>query len=507
MSVSRSDQQSARRLPSPSRVVSATSAALGIVAALYFARAGLTLSHYDARGHLIVARRIFDSVTPGWQQIGAVWLPLPHLLNALPVQMDVLYRTGWSGVAISIASFVMAVTALAWLVHIATDSRVASMAAAAIFALNPNLLYLQSTPMTEPLLIALLTAAVALLFRDLLRTTPASVWRIGGLFALACLTRYEAWPVTMAAIGAAVWASLRRGMPATGAVRIGLRLALLPFLAIVSFLVFSRAVVGEWFVSGGFFVPEPRSLGHPVVVAGDMLWGLRELAGRTVLAVGVAGVCFALVRSVFRRTAAAGLVALSLAATAAVPFMAFVDGHPYRIRYMAPLIAVLAFGCGYLLAALGRARAMAAAALVALAVFECPPLQSRAAMVEEAKWDVPNIARRQPMTDYLRSRYRGETIMASMGSLGHYMQELSDAGLQVHDFLHEGNGDVWLRAIDGHPERFAGWMLIDEQGEGGDMLSKIARENPRFLDGFSRVREAAGIALYERQNRTLNVAR
>ena len=68
-------------------------------------RLGLTLSHYDARGHLVVARRIIDNITPGWQQIGAVWLPLPHLLNALPVQIDLFYRTGASAVALSILSF------------------------------------------------------------------------------------------------------------------------------------------------------------------------------------------------------------------------------------------------------------------------------------------------------------------------------------------------------------------------------------------------------------------
>src|SRR6476660_826957 len=77
----------------------------GILAAIVYFRAGLTLSHYDARGHLVVARRVIDNLTPGWLQIGAVWLPLPHLLNMLPVQVDVLYRTGASGVAISIASF------------------------------------------------------------------------------------------------------------------------------------------------------------------------------------------------------------------------------------------------------------------------------------------------------------------------------------------------------------------------------------------------------------------
>ena len=75
----------------------------GVAVGPLISTTGLILSHYDARGHLVVARRIFDSITPGWQQIGAVWLPLPHLLNALPVQIDVFYRTGASAVAISIA--------------------------------------------------------------------------------------------------------------------------------------------------------------------------------------------------------------------------------------------------------------------------------------------------------------------------------------------------------------------------------------------------------------------
>ena len=37
---------------------------IGAAAALRYHQLGLTLSHYDARGHLVVARRIFDSITP-----------------------------------------------------------------------------------------------------------------------------------------------------------------------------------------------------------------------------------------------------------------------------------------------------------------------------------------------------------------------------------------------------------------------------------------------------------
>src|SRR5215467_8622601 len=137
----------------------------GTIAAVHYHRLGLTLAHYDARAHLVVSRRVFDSLYPGWQQVGGVWLPLPHLLNALPVQIDWLYRTGYSAVAISVASTVIAAWAIASLIHRATGSALGGQVATALLVLNPNVLYLQSTPMTEPLLFATTFLAVALVAR------------------------------------------------------------------------------------------------------------------------------------------------------------------------------------------------------------------------------------------------------------------------------------------------------------------------------------------------------
>ena len=108
----------------------------GAGAALYYAHLGLTLSHYDAKAHLVVARRVIDSLTPGWLQLGAVWLPLPHVLNLFPVQVDALYRTGASGVAISVLSIALLVFCAARLIVLLTGSRVAACVAAA--ALRPD---------------------------------------------------------------------------------------------------------------------------------------------------------------------------------------------------------------------------------------------------------------------------------------------------------------------------------------------------------------------------------
>ena len=137
---------------------------IGTAVALIYYQRGLTLSHYDAKAHLVVARRVLDSLTPEYSQIGAVWLPLPHLLNLLPVQIDWMYRTGASGVAISVLSFALACYAIAHLVLRVSGSRAAAAIAVAMFALDPDVLYLQSTPMTEPLLFGLVLLSISLVY-------------------------------------------------------------------------------------------------------------------------------------------------------------------------------------------------------------------------------------------------------------------------------------------------------------------------------------------------------
>ena len=494
----------------PLFALAALAACAGTAAAIRYHTLGLTLTHYDARAHLVVARRIFDSITPGWQQIGAVWLPLPHLLNALPVQIDVLYRTGWSAIAISIMSLSIGTAAIASIVLSLTRSTWAAVVAAGVFALNPNVLYLQSTPMTEPLLMALSLAAVALLIAWCEEMADSKVgitsrlacgpqvrpWHVGVAFALACMTRYEAWPVTASALVAAVWVQWRRGTAVHLAIREVARIAVYPALTIAAFFIFSRIVTGAWFADG-FFVAENTAKGHPYDALAEVAWGVRVLSGSALLAVALAGGVFLAMLALFSKRRATAILPFALAATAAVPWLAFVDGHPYRIRYMVPLLAAQAVFAGVAAGAWKRLQPATIVLLAVIAAFELRPLDASAPMVVEAQWDRPNIVARDLVSAYLASNYRGETVMASMGSLGHYMQDLSRRGFGLHDFLHEGNGDIWLNALD-NPRAFAGWLLIEEQAEGGDMLAKRARENPAFLAGFSRVSAAAGLVLYRR---------
>lgn len=464
-----------------------------------YGAAGLALSHYDAKGHLVVARRVFDSITPGWQQIGAVWLPLPHLINLVPVQVDALYRSGASAIAVSMLAYALAVFAATRIVIQVTASRAAALSGATVFALNPNVLYLQATPMTEPLLLGLTLLAVSLLINWVGQPTPRLTCATGLALAAAWLTRYEAWPIVGSALALAAIARLRRRDAVPAVLGDVFRLAVYPLVALAAFLVHSRLTVGEWFVTGGFYQPDNLiDTGRPLRSLVSVWWGTHVVSSYPLLIVATAGAAVIAVTSVVRRHHAPALVTLALFGSAALPWYAFYSGHPFRIRYMVPLIAAIAVSAGIAVGRLPRrARVVGAAILVALVIFGTRPIDPDTPMVLEAQLDRTNQQERRSVTRELVREYRGETIMASMGSLAHYMQELSGDGFALRDFLHEGNGDIWLDALES-PWPHAGWLLIEERAEGGDMLAARARSRPTFLTGYRRVCEGGGVALYRR---------
>jgi len=69
---------------------------------------GCLLYYGDAEAHLDIARRIVDSQTPGYDQIGTVWLPLTHWLMLPFARVDAWWRSGMAGAIPSAACFVLA---------------------------------------------------------------------------------------------------------------------------------------------------------------------------------------------------------------------------------------------------------------------------------------------------------------------------------------------------------------------------------------------------------------
>ena len=188
------------------RPIALASVILAFLALLVSASRGWLLLYGDAVAHLGIARRIVDARYPGLAQLGGVWLPLPHLLMLPFVQRLDWWQNGTAGAWPSLAAYVFAVTGCYALARKLVPASW-SFAATAFFALNPNLLYLSSTAMTEPLFLALVLWSTVVAYEAveaLLANRHAAAstrMTISGLLTLAMvLTRYDGW-----ILGAVIW--------------------------------------------------------------------------------------------------------------------------------------------------------------------------------------------------------------------------------------------------------------------------------------------------------------
>ena len=179
---------------------------LGFMALIVCFTRGYTLLYGDAVAHLGIARRILDTRNPGLVQLGGVWLPLPHLLMLPFVQKMEWWQSGLAGAWPSLACYVLSVAGSFRLCRRMLAPRWA-LVATAFYALNPNLLYLSTTAMTEPLFLALLIwitlltveCVEAIRAEQQSRVARRLIW-LGALIFAAVFTRYDGW-----VLGAAVW--------------------------------------------------------------------------------------------------------------------------------------------------------------------------------------------------------------------------------------------------------------------------------------------------------------
>jgi hypothetical protein len=221
---------------------------LSIIAFVVSIHHGYILLFGDAVAHINIARRVFDSRTPGVLQLGTVWLPLPHLLMMPFVVSLRAWHAGWAASIPSLVAYVFGVVGVFRLVRGALSNgreqqalaRFAAWLAAAVYACNPNLLYMQCTAMTEPLYLAFFIWAIVF-FSEFVSATRANLYscargallRCGLCVAAAELTRYDGWFLACV-LGTCVIVGATVGFGGTRAEYSRVRPSILAFMLIVS---------------------------------------------------------------------------------------------------------------------------------------------------------------------------------------------------------------------------------------------------------------------------------
>jgi len=485
------------------RAAAALIVAVAVASLYFFYSRGLSNLYGDGIAHMEGARRIFDSLTPGYGEIGTVWLPLFHLMAAPLALNDFLWRTGLGGSLVSTAAFAGSAWFLFRLAREIHGNIAAGVAALAGVLLCPNLLYLASTPLTEPLALlwavrvvyglfryqvggrlrALVGAAVAAFLGTLTRYDEWYVLPFAALFVL--LARHESWGARIrhaalfsiiAGAGPLLWVlhnAYRYGNP----------------LEFYNGFYSAQAIYAHQRATSAFPYPTDGSL---LLSARYYLEDLKLVIGVWPLELVVLGLVSWIAN---RRDQARGVVALLFLvplpfyihamAYAAIPLYLptlFPNAY-YNLRYgleMIPAAAILPSfllsprlprGLRYgLLAVVLACLAGQAASMVAPGVREL-------AVVKEGILNTPcRSARQQAIIRFLRGRYDGQRVLMAAGKWPCVMPEV---GIYYRNSISDANRKLWVK-MRSEPDKWVEWIVRGD----GDPVDELMRAYPGAFKDF-----------------------
>ena len=438
-------------------------------------------SQGDVFAHLLAARRVVDSATPGFAQIGQYWPPLFHVMEVPFAAIGPLYRSGLAGSIPAMAAYVVGVLGAYRLGADLTGDRRSGLVAAFAYGANPNLLFVQSLPMMESTIAATHVWAAASLAGFVRRPILRGAISAGAWTALACWSHYAAWALPF--YGAAVIAvvAYRRGFSRTRTEVHVLAYAGLGVFAITLWLAWgfylqhdpfyflntaasnpaaeTQAAIAEATANGesgaaAFFAGRQGNLAFATLNYGLTVW---HMIGPAAVALCVVVVAAALVRRVFIHPVGASAVTAAFVVAALWAFggalgsPAFADlsgltdyarasNHNVRFGlYLVPLWAGVAALCAA--HRLWRQSVVVACVLATVVWFSmvASPFESLRGQ-DLAHQDQARIA------EELRGRYEGGRILIAQAGPGDRMIWLS--GLDASQFITEANHDLFARTVD-----------------------------------------------------------
>lgn len=482
------------------------------------------LLYGDATAHLAIARRMVDSATPGLSQWGTVWLPLPHLLMAVLVWNNWLWRTGIAGSLPSLAALVLGT----WLLHQLVRRECGPVAAgwaASLYALNPSLLYLAAVPMTESIYLAAFLGLVNAC--SLYATEPVvrRAWQAGAWGLAASMCRYDGWFVLPFAL-LALWVGApgpKQGREA------GWR-----------FCVLAGAGPVFWFAYNAFYLGDPLAFARGPYSArqiylnalrhgglrypGDHVFGTAALyflktvvltCGEPLLILGLAALV--LLQRRWRARPAAWLVLLPLPWyvwamwSGNVPIFVpqyWPHGY-YNLRYGVQMLPAAALFSGVLVGALAagarrvlvpqlRTGIVAGLAILCGAAYLGMLRGEGPIAYAEAVHNAPDrLSMEHQLAAALASRQPGETILMYYGS---YPGALADDGIAVRSVIQEANFRVWQAAL-ARPSQHVQWVVVEAGSPTAAGINRAdLREYFHPVADLSAPRQP-GIQVYRRNDR------
>lgn len=485
-----------------------------------FYRAGLTLAYNDAMSHLNLTRLMVDNKTPGLAQMGGVWLPANRLLSLPLIWNDFLFRTGLAGSLVSMLAYIGTVITLFQITFALTAKRSAAYVAALVAATNVSFLYLQSTPLTEPLFIFFFTLSIYTYVLWYKTQKLVYLFALAGTGFLQALTRYDGWFVVIAT-SAVIFLTevlLRKSFAETLGKAI---VYTLPAIAgILLWLLWCAFIFGNplYFTQSEFSAKAQQDViaqygglitknNIPVSVTA-YLAAAYENIGLYIVVVGGLGFLFLLRSKDKRGIFLTLLIALSpiifnvITLVLGITFINVpqINWNPYNlqgeqwfnVRYGSLAIPLAALLLGYIAAA---NRSYVVVCLMFVIIQTIESLVHTPAVIKDGTIGA-SAFRNSKLSQAIKAEVKPQDTV--LLSIAYYSPVAFNAEIPFSNVIHEGYGDLWETALES-PTQHATLVVIPKRN-----LEKtpytVLSENSSWTDNYQIVFQDDNNLLYKRNN-------
>lgn len=472
-----------------------------------------TLLYGDARARLLIARRVFDSLTPGLSQLGSVWPPLPQMLSLPTIWNDFFFYSGLSGSIISILSATLATYFLARMALEISKSKFVTTVTVLAFVLNPSFLYLSTTPMTESLFISLMVISTYLIWKWS-KTSNIVYLPLAGIATLAAtLTRYDAWffaAFSAIVISVIVFLKRKSFSEIEGTFFLFSTVA---FSGVVAWLIYNQLIYGNML---RFATGEGSALSQAVLetgisvklTKGDFINSSLIFLSASTLNVGIISLSVTLLASILaiiRRNYNFLLVILLLSIPLWFNIVSlflgqselltedFVAHGLYNTRYGLLVLPLTALGYGAIASILKRFRLVVLVVLLfQLAVlFYSAPITLRDATDVTYGYTSPKGTEQQKLATWIQNHsVSGLTLISALSN----DSLVFDARIPMNKVVNEGSGKYWQTATK-NPTEIVERIIVSPEER--DSIWKVSQKKKNFFNNYTLVFSGESFLVYD----------
>ena len=466
---------------------------ISILTFIWFYNNNLGLAYNDARSHLDIGRRVVEGLKPGLAQIGSVWLPLQHFLMIPTIWNDFMWHSGLSGALISMISFV----GTGYLIYLYLQKMgvgiFGRLFGIFVFIANINILYLQSTAMTELLLIVTMMAGVYELMiwhntEEIFHLIKAAFW-----IFLSSLVRYDGWFLIIFASVLIVFHTSKKRIHKMSEGNF-IFFSTLAGLGIGLWLLWNLLIFKDplYFAFGPFSAHtqqaqieqagELATKGNLILSVRTYLYALIYNSGALIVLLGTIGmVAFWFDKRIKEsvRIASSALLAplifniLALFMGHSVLFIEGITGKTwFNARYGVMLVPVFAIFIGYLIQRVKPFRYLIIGLILFVTFFSYGNVD--AVTIDDAKVgsSQKNVTE---VSGWLNKNAKSEKGFVLISVASHDAIIFS-SGLPMKKYIHEGTGKYWDEATT-NPAHWARWIIMRTYDD-NDLTYSNIKNNP-----------------------------